>query len=245
MALHVVIMAAGKGTRMKSQLPKVLHRLGGRALLQHVLDAGAGWAERTARHHRPWRRRGRGAIAPSGAAVRAPDAAAGHRPRHPAGGAAAARRRLDHADPQRRRAADRAEPPPRAGRRLRRHPPGAADHRAADPTGYGRIVRAADGTVRGIVEHKDATPVQREIREVYTGIMAAPTAALKRWVMALKNDNAQREYYLTDIVAAGGGRGRAGGGHARRRRDRGAGRQQPAAAGRPGAPLPAPPGRRR
>ena len=53
----------------------------------------------------------------------------------------------------------------------------------------------------GIVEHKDANAAQRAIREVYTGMMAAPTAALKRWVAALKNDNAQREYYLTDIVA--------------------------------------------
>ncbi|MDP3613590.1 MAG: bifunctional UDP-N-acetylglucosamine diphosphorylase/glucosamine-1-phosphate N-acetyltransferase GlmU, partial [Rubrivivax sp.] len=70
----------------------------------------------------------------------------------------------------------------------------------ADATGYGRIVREGDG-VRAIVEHKDASPAQRQIREVYTGIMAAPTALLKRWVMALKNDNAQKEFYLTDIVA--------------------------------------------
>jgi bifunctional UDP-N-acetylglucosamine pyrophosphorylase/glucosamine-1-phosphate N-acetyltransferase len=70
----------------------------------------------------------------------------------------------------------------------------------ADATGYGRIVR--DGAdVRAIVEHKDATPAQRDIREVYTGMMAAPTTHLARWVMALSNDNAQREYYLTDIVA--------------------------------------------
>jgi bifunctional UDP-N-acetylglucosamine pyrophosphorylase/glucosamine-1-phosphate N-acetyltransferase len=70
----------------------------------------------------------------------------------------------------------------------------------ADATGYGRIVR--DGaSVRGIVEHKDATAAQRQIREVYTGIMAAPTAALVRWVMALDNRNVQGEYYLTDIVA--------------------------------------------
>jgi len=55
--------------------------------------------------------------------------------------------------------------------------------------------------VQGIVEHKDATPAQREIREIYTGILAAPTAALKRWVGALKNDNVQKEFYLTDIVA--------------------------------------------
>jgi len=71
-----------------------------------------------------------------------------------------------------------------------------------DATGYGRILRTPDGTqVLGIVEHKDASEAQRSIREVYTGMMAAPTAALKRWVMALDNKNAQGEFYLTDIVA--------------------------------------------
>jgi bifunctional UDP-N-acetylglucosamine pyrophosphorylase / glucosamine-1-phosphate N-acetyltransferase len=76
-----------------------------------------------------------------------------------------------------------------------------------DPTGYGRIVRGAatgapDAPVLAIVEHKDASPAQRQINEVYTGIMAAPTHLLKRWVMALKNNNAQNEFYLTDVVAA-------------------------------------------
>jgi bifunctional UDP-N-acetylglucosamine pyrophosphorylase/glucosamine-1-phosphate N-acetyltransferase len=69
-----------------------------------------------------------------------------------------------------------------------------------DPTGYGRILREGEA-VRAIVEHKDATPEQRAIREGYTGMMAVPTAALKRWLANLKNDNAQQEYYLTDIVA--------------------------------------------
>jgi len=69
-----------------------------------------------------------------------------------------------------------------------------------DPSGYGRIVREGT-TVRGIVEHKDASDGQREIREVYAGIMAAPTAALKRWLARLTNHNAQHEYYLTDVVA--------------------------------------------
>ena len=71
-------------------------------------------------------------------------------------------------------------------------------------TGYGRILRSGDpegGRVLGIVEHKDASAEQRAISEVYTGMMAAPTAALKRWVAALDNANAQGEYYLTDIVA--------------------------------------------
>jgi bifunctional UDP-N-acetylglucosamine pyrophosphorylase/glucosamine-1-phosphate N-acetyltransferase len=70
----------------------------------------------------------------------------------------------------------------------------------ADATGYGRIVREGE-QVRAIVEHKDASAAQRGIREVYTGMMAAPTALLQRWVSQLNNDNAQGEYYLTDIVA--------------------------------------------
>jgi bifunctional UDP-N-acetylglucosamine pyrophosphorylase/glucosamine-1-phosphate N-acetyltransferase len=69
----------------------------------------------------------------------------------------------------------------------------------ADPTGYGRIVRSGDA-VQAIVEHKDATHAQRDIREVYTGFMAVPSAKLKGWLARLTNDNAQGEYYLTDVV---------------------------------------------
>ena len=65
----------------------------------------------------------------------------------------------------------------------------------------GRIVRDADGSVRAIVEERDATPEQRAIAEIYTGALAAPTALLRRFVAALKDDNAQREFYLTDVVA--------------------------------------------
>ncbi len=71
-----------------------------------------------------------------------------------------------------------------------------------DPKGYGRIVRDARGAVAAIVEEKDATPEQRAIREVNTGILAAPRERLRRWLAGLTDDNAQREYYLTDIVAA-------------------------------------------
>ena len=70
-----------------------------------------------------------------------------------------------------------------------------------DPKGYGRIVRAADGKVARIVEEKDATDAERKIAEVNTGIVAAPRKLLAGWLSRLKNDNAQREYYLTDIVA--------------------------------------------
>ena len=70
----------------------------------------------------------------------------------------------------------------------------------SDPTGYGRIIRNEQGEVCAIVEHKDATQAQRAIAEVNTGIIAAPTAALKRWLSALTNNNAQGEYYLTDVI---------------------------------------------
>ena len=86
-----------------------------------------------------------------------------------------------------------------------------------DPTGYGRIVRQGEA-VRAIVEHKDASEAQRAIHEVYTGVMAVPTRSLKRWLARLTNDNAQGEYYLTDIVelarsTACRGGGRQGAGH--------------------------------
>ncbi len=73
----------------------------------------------------------------------------------------------------------------------------------ADPTGYGRVVRSEDGehaAVQRIVEHKDATPAQRMVREIYSGIMAVPARLLKGWLARLDNQNAQKEYYLTDIV---------------------------------------------
>ncbi|MCL4140351.1 UNVERIFIED_CONTAM: hypothetical protein GTU68_059884 [Idotea baltica] len=70
----------------------------------------------------------------------------------------------------------------------------------SDPTGYGRILRNNDGLVKAIVEHKDATSEQRKVNEVNTGIMAMPSAHLKSWLQRLNNNNAQKEYYLTDIV---------------------------------------------
>ena len=69
-----------------------------------------------------------------------------------------------------------------------------------DPTGYGRIVRGADGSVQAIVEHKDASDAERSITEIYSGIMAVPARLLKGWLARLDNNNAQKEYYLTDIV---------------------------------------------
>ena len=202
-------MAAGKGTRMKSALPKVLHRLAGRSLLQHVLDTAMQLgADRVVTITGHGAERVEASVrAPGLVFVRQePQLGTGHAvlqaaPQlHDEGvtlilngdvpliEAATARALLDAAE----------------GGNL-----ALLTVDLADPTGYGRVLRGdpagrgADvgGRVRGIVEEKDATPAQRAIREVYTGSMAAPTARLKRWLALLTNDNAQREYYLTDVVA--------------------------------------------
>ncbi|MCK6431467.1 MAG: bifunctional UDP-N-acetylglucosamine diphosphorylase/glucosamine-1-phosphate N-acetyltransferase GlmU [Burkholderiaceae bacterium] len=203
MALDIVIMAAGKGTRMKSDLPKVLHRLAGRPLLQHVLDTASDLGRA-----RVIVITGHGAdavedaIAGSGAlAVRQmPQLGTGH----------AIQQVVPHLGDEGTTLILNGDVPLIEAETARALVEACAGNRLAlltieldEPTGYGRILRSGDamgGRVLGIVEHKDATAAQRVIREVYTGIMAAPTAMLKRWVMALSNDNAQREYYLTDIV---------------------------------------------
>ena len=202
MALNVVIMAAGKGTRMKSALPKVLHRLAGRSLVQHVLDAAAPLqSPRTVvitGHGAP---AVESALAASGAVFvrQEPQLGTGHAVQQavPALDPGCATTLVLNGDvPLIRTATAQALARACDGRRL-----ALLTVTLDDASGYGRIVRDAQGRVQGIVEHKDATEAQRAIREVYTGILAAPTAALARWVGALRNDNAQREYYLTDIVA--------------------------------------------
>jgi len=204
MALDIVIMAAGKGTRMKSRHPKVLHRLAGRPLLGHVLATTAALGEQ-----RCWVITGHGAeavesaIAGTGArSVRQmPQLGTGH----------AIQQVVPHLADEGTTLILNGDVPLIAARTAQALADACGGQRLAlltidlaDPTGYGRILRqggAVDGAVLGIVEHKDASDAQRAIREGYTGMMAAPTAALKRWVMALKNDNAQGEFYLTDIVA--------------------------------------------
>ena len=203
MALNVVIMAAGKGMRMKSALPKVLHRLAGTSLLQHVLNAVAGLG--------PVRSivvTGHGAeaveaeAAASGAVFvrQMPQLGTGHAVMQTllALDAAHATTLVLNGDvPLIRTDTARALAEACGGTQL-----ALLTIALPDPTGYGRIVRSADhSAVHAIVEHKDANPAQRALNEVYTGMMAAPTALLQRWVSSLKNDNAQREYYLTDIVA--------------------------------------------
>jgi len=205
MALNVVIMAAGKGTRMRSARPKVLHTLAGQSLLQHVLQrAAALQPQRTlviTGHEAEQVERHVSATAPEVRCVRQqPQLGTGHAvlQASPALDVSAGTTLILNGDvPLIEPATAQALATACGGERL-----ALLTVTLDDPTGYGRIVRSADGTqVQAIVEHKDASEAQRAIREVYTGMMAAPTAALQRWVAALKNDNAQQEYYLTDIVA--------------------------------------------
>ncbi len=202
MALNIVIMAAGKGTRMKSALPKVLHRLAGRSLLQHVLDAAKPLqAARTVVITGHGADEVELAIAGSGAvfARQMPQLGTGHAVQQalPALDDAAAITLVLNGDvPLIRTDTAQALAQACGGTRL-----ALLTVNLGNASGYGRILRGASDDVLGIVEHKDASTAQREIREIYTGILAAPTAALKRWVGALKNDNVQKEYYLTDIVA--------------------------------------------
>ncbi len=200
-ALDIVIMAAGKGTRMKSALPKVLHRLAGQSLLQHVLATATGLgADRIVTITGHGADRVEAAVkAPNLRFVRQmPQLGTGHAVQQavPALHDEGTTLILNGDVPLIRAETMRALVQACAGTRL-----ALLTVVLDDPSGYGRIVREGDA-VRAIVEHKDATPQQRSIREGYTGMMAVPTAHLKRWLAALKNDNAQGEYYLTDIVAA-------------------------------------------
>lgn len=200
MALDIVIMAAGKGTRMKSSLPKVLHKLAGRSLLQHVLNTATRLSA-----DRIITITGHGAEVVE-AAVKAPNLSfVRQEPQLGTGHAVHQAVPSLHDDgttlilngdvPLITERTARALIEACGGTKL-----ALLTIELPDPTGYGRIVRVGDA-VRAIVEHKDATPEQRQIREIYTGMMAVPTAALKRWLANLKNDNVQGEYYLTDIVA--------------------------------------------
>ena len=205
--LDIVIMAAGKGTRMKSDRPKVLHTLAGRPLLQHVLaTAGSLGAQSliTVTGHRADQveaaMRAAFPDAPLAFVLQQPQLGTGHAVQQavPLLGDTGTTLILNGDVPLIEAATARALVEACGGTRL-----ALLTVTLADPGGYGRIVRdAADASrVLGIVEHKDASASQRAIREVYTGMMAVPTASLKRWLAALRNDNAQHEYYLTDIVA--------------------------------------------
>jgi bifunctional UDP-N-acetylglucosamine pyrophosphorylase/glucosamine-1-phosphate N-acetyltransferase len=201
--VDVVVMAAGKGTRMKSRLPKVLHRLAGVPLVQHVLNTAAQLNARSAVVIT-----GHGAdqvepvlLAPGQALAvqcvrQEPQLGTGHAVQQAVPVLAddgvvvilSGDVPLTQADTLQALIAHC------GGQRL-----ALLTLDMSDPTGYGRIVREGDA-VKAIVEHKDATEVQRQIQEVYSGIMAVPAHLLKSWLGRIDNQNAQGEYYLTDVV---------------------------------------------
>ncbi|HYW04760.1 MAG TPA: bifunctional UDP-N-acetylglucosamine diphosphorylase/glucosamine-1-phosphate N-acetyltransferase GlmU [Gammaproteobacteria bacterium] len=201
MPLSVVILAAGKGTRMRSDLPKVLQPLAGRPLLQHVVD--------TAARLEPARLRavvGHGAdrvretITGPGLEwiVQAEQLGTGHAVLQALPG-------LDDADSVLVLYGDvplvREETMRGLAAWAREGALALLGAELDDPDGYGRILRDDGGRVAGIVEEKDATAAQRGIREINTGLMAGPAGQLRRWLERVGNDNAQGEYYLTDVAA--------------------------------------------
>jgi len=197
--LNVVILAAGKGKRMVSSLPKVLHQIAGRPLLAHVIACAQQLqAERITVVYGYGGETVRQAISDPGIVwvEQAQQLGTGHAVQQalpqllPGGvtlillgdvpliGADTCRSLLKKAE---------------QGLVL-------LTLEKPEPTGYGRILRSFDGHVQAIVEEKDATPEQRTVKEVNSGIMAMPTALLRDWLDRLDNNNAQGEYYLTDIV---------------------------------------------
>ena len=198
--LNIVILAAGKGTRMHSDLPKVLHVVGAKPILAHVINCakalqpnkiivvygfgGERVKEAFSTEEITW-------------VNQAEQHGTGH----------AVQQALPYLDVDADTLILLGDVPlvdVGACRKLialAENKLAILSFNKADPTGYGRIVRAASGQVHAIVEHKDATEAQRAIVEVNTGIMAMPNAHLKSWLFRINNNNVQGEYYLTDIVA--------------------------------------------
>jgi bifunctional UDP-N-acetylglucosamine pyrophosphorylase/glucosamine-1-phosphate N-acetyltransferase len=200
MSLDVIVLAAGLGKRMRSGLPKVLHPLAGRPLLAHVLESARALAPR-----RIFIVHGHGAeqVRAAFAAARdlewvlqAEQLGTGH----------AVLQAAPLIDGSSQTLILYGDVPLVRPETLRRLTEAAGEGVALlttelqDPTGYGRVIRDGRGGVARIVEHKDATEAERAVREVNAGFYALGAARLRNWLGRLSNDNAQREYYLTDIV---------------------------------------------
>jgi bifunctional UDP-N-acetylglucosamine pyrophosphorylase / glucosamine-1-phosphate N-acetyltransferase len=199
--LHVIVLAAGKGQRMMSDLPKVLHCLGGKPLLERVID--------TARQLQPETTHvvyGNGGSMVSQALkhlpvrwVEQPELlGTGH----------AVLQALPYCPDEGRVLILYGDVPLISVESLKNlletTPPDALGLIVAElpnPDGFGRIIRDQNGRITAIVEHRDASEQQRAIKEINTGIMTAPARDLKKWLPQLKNANRQNEYYLTDIIA--------------------------------------------
>ena len=199
MSLSVIILAAGKGTRMKSSLPKVLHPIAGKPMVEHIIDTakeldcdnvnliyghGADLLKAALSEHSVnW-------------CLQADQLGTGH----------AVQQAIPYINDNEDVMILVGDAPLISSETLQRLVDAKKEADLAlltvhlsDPTGMGRIVRDGDN-IKAIVEHKDATPEQREITEINTGMMLMSGSDLKRWLGDLSNDNAQGEYYLTDVI---------------------------------------------
>jgi len=208
MPLAVIVLAAGQGKRMNSALPKVLHSLGGRPLLAHVLDAARALKPKqilVVHGHAGDRLQAAFNGARLGWVEQARRLGTGHAlaqalPHVPRGCQVLV---LNGDVPLIR--LETLERLVAAGKR------GLAicTSELSDPTGYGRVLRDAKGRVKRIVEEKDASERERAVREWYAGFLSAPAARLSAWLSKVQNRNAQKEYYLTDVVGIAAGEGAA------------------------------------
>ena len=198
--LNIVILAAGKGTRMHSDTPKVLHEIGAMSILGHVITCA-----KTLKPNKIIVVYGFGGETVKDTFLgeniiwvkQAEQMGTGH----------AVQQAVAYLDDDANTLILLGDVPLVDTLDCQKLLSQASDKLAilsfnkADPTGYGRMIRDAHGQIRAIVEHKDATALQQKIIEVNTGIMAMPNQYLVKWLAQLTNDNAQGEYYLTDIVA--------------------------------------------
>ena len=216
--MNIVILAAGQGKRMKSALPKVLQTLAGKPLLHHVLDTALALQGKSSKTG-PVVVVGHGAadvkeflssaaqedarFSKVSTALQAQQKGTGH-------ALLQALPKLDAQEPTLVLYGDVPLTSQKTLNKLAKLADGVRGKDCAlalltqdlsDPTGYGRIVRDTDGSVKEIVEEKDASTAQKAIKEINTGIMVLPTSPLKKWLKALRASNAQGEYYLTDVIA--------------------------------------------
>lgn len=202
MSLHIVILAAGQGKRMHSAYSKVLHKVGGKPMLERVVET-ANQLKPAGIHvvigHGGEQIKQALSDLPVNWVVQAAQLGTGH----------AVRQALPFISPTSQVLVLSADVPLIQLETLQTLVTLCQQKNAlclllakiADPSGLGRIVRNEQGLINAIVEEKDATPDQRQINEIYSGICCAPATDLHRWLPALNNDNAQGEYYLTEIIA--------------------------------------------
>ena len=200
--MNIVVLAAGQGSRMRSEIPKVLHRLGGRPLLAYVLDTARALDSKNINVVYGYG----GETVPKGMQTE------GHgvtwvKQEHQMGTGHALMQALPHLDERMPTLVLYGDVPMIGVDTLRKLAAASGDDglgiltvNLENPSGYGRIVRIG-GNIVGIVEEKDANESERMITEVNTGIMIAPTSRLNIWLSRLSDNNSQREYYLTDVVA--------------------------------------------